>query len=80
MQERHQKRRTHRPELVLELVSTTTSGAQSCVQTGKVLVMPHLDETGHGLCGEADEVQVTGPTTDRQVPQLQVNISDTGFT
>lgn len=80
LQALHQKRRTHRPELILKLVSTSTSGTQSCVQTGKVLVMPHLDETGHGLCGEADEVQVTGPTTEGQVCQLQVNISDTSFT
>lgn len=76
----HEKRWTHRPELVLKLVSATTSGAQGCVQTGEVLVMPHLDETGHGLCWEADEVQVTGPTTEGQVSQLQVNVSDTSFT
>lgn len=59
----HQNGRTHRPELVFKLVSATTSGTQGCVQTGKVLVVAHLDETGHGLRWEADEVQVTGPST-----------------
>lgn len=59
----HQNGRTHRPELVLKLVSATTSGTQGCVQTRKVLVVAHLDETGHGLRWEADEVQVTSPST-----------------
>lgn len=76
----HHNGRTHRPELVLKLVRATTGGTQGRVQAGKVLLVAHLDEPGHGLCWEADEVQVTGPATKGEVPQLQVNVSDAGFT
>lgn len=70
----------HRPEVILELVSTASGGTECCVQAGEVFVVTHLDETGHGLCWEADEVQVPCSATHCQVPQLQVDIADTCFT
>ncbi len=73
------KSHSHRSEVILKLVCTTSSGAECCVQAGKVLVVTHLDETGHGLCREADEVQVPRPAAHGQVPQLQVDVTDACF-
>lgn len=50
------------------------------MQAGEVLVATHLDETRHGLCWEADEVQVPRPAAHGQVPQLQVDVTDACFT
>lgn len=69
----------HRSEVALELVRAASGGAECRVQAGEVLVVTHLDETGHGLCREADEVQVSGPATHGQVPQLQVDVTDACF-
>lgn len=69
----------HRSEVILELVRAASGGAECCVQTGEVLVVTHLDETGHGLCWEADEVQVPRPAAHGQVPQLQVDVADACF-
>lgn len=71
---------THRPEVILKLVSATASGTECCVQAGEVFVMTHLNEPGHGLRWEADEVQVPCSAAHRQVPQLQVDVADTSFT
>lgn len=60
----------HRPEVILKLVSTASGGTERRVQAGEVFVMTHLDETGHGLCWEADEMQVPCSATHCQVPQL----------
>lgn len=71
---------THRPEVILKLVSATASCTECCVQAGEVFVVTHLDEPGHGLGWEADEVQVPCSAAHRQVPQLQVDVADTSFT
>lgn len=71
---------THRPEVILKLVSATTSGTECCVQAGEVFVVTHLDEPGHGLRWETNEVQVPCSATHCQIPQLQVDITDTSFT
>lgn len=71
---------THRPEFVLELVGTAAGGTQRGVQAGEVLVVAHLDEAGHSLRREADEVQVSCPAAHGQVPQLQVDVADARLT
>lgn len=71
---------THCSEVILELVRPASSGAERCVQAGEVLVAAHLDETGHGLCWETDEVQIPRPAAHGQVPQLQVDVTDACFT
>lgn len=71
---------THRPEFVLKLVGAAAGGAQRGVQAGEVLVVAHLDEAGHRLCRETDEVQVSGPAAHGQVPQLQVDVADARLT
>lgn len=70
----------HRSEFILELVGPAPGGAERRVQAGEVLVPPHLDEAGHGLRREADEVQVPRPAAHGQVPQLQVDVTDARFT
>lgn len=59
---------THRSEVVLELVGAASSGTKSSVEAGEVLVVAHLNETRHGLCWEADKVQVPRPAAHCQVP------------
>lgn len=71
---------THCSEVILKLVRPTAGGAQCRVKTGEVLITSHLNEAGHGLCWEADEVQVSCPATHGQVPQLQVDVTDACFT
>lgn len=71
---------THHSEVILKLVSPASSGTQCCVQAGEVLIPSHLNKAGHGLCWEANEVQVSCPAAHGQIPQLQVNITYTCFT
>lgn len=73
-------RQTHCSEVILKLVGAASRGAQCRVQAGEVLVSSHLDEPGHSLGREADKVQVSCPATHGQVPQFQVDVTDTRFT
>lgn len=47
---------THRAEISLKLVRATTSGTESGMQAGEMLVSAHLQKSWELLCGKADEV------------------------
>lgn len=68
--------RTHRAEVILKLVRTPSRGTEGGVEAGEVLAAAHLQEGRQVVRGEADEVQVARPATQRQVVQLQVHVAD----
>lgn len=70
---------THCEEISLKLVCATTSGTQSGMQAGEMLVSAHLQESWELLGGKANKVQAAPAPPQSQVPQFQVHISNARF-